>query len=185
MEHSRVAPAWFNKELQRLNPDLRMEWGRERLGVERWIILRRIASSLYGKLLAEFEEGGQERFVEQTLTDDNGQPCGTRRYDLCPEWAVAHIVEDKGFDIDDPRGYREPDNRDIQAIYRWLHEFKNVEEQMRAMNEEHERAEAKKKEERVGILAREIVSSRGTWEDPDPFIFDGRKAMPGTEIGAK
>lgn len=182
MEFSRRPILWFDQELKLISPDLRLVWGRERTGVELWVIERQIPPEMHAMLLADFSAGnpGEDRYFDQIMTGDNGEAVGIRHFDRVPEWAVAHIVYNRHLDMDDPNAYREPDQRDLDAIRHWIFDYKNIEEQLRAVRAEQEQAKAANRQERVECLARDIVNSRSLFEDPPFFIIDKRKALEGT-----
>jgi len=173
---SRVLVQGFERELQRIHPDLRVVWGAQEYGVDRWVIQRQIPADVHAQCLEEFESlfPGEDRYFDQSLTDDNGDVRGTRRFDRVPSWALVHIVEDREHDIDSPLGYRLPDNRDIQTIWHWLHDYRNIEEQLRVMRDERAKFQEKNRQERVECLARDIRDSRSVWEDPSPVYIDTR-----------
>ncbi len=182
VQHSAQAPNWFKKALKEISSDLRVIWGRESVGIERWIIQRQIPPQIHGKLIRDWERDnpGKERIFTQQLTDDNGNITDTRAFDFCPEWAMVHVVENKDYELEDERGYREPDRRDIESIQHWMFDFEGPEQQIRAMREERERAKLKFQQERVGHIAREIVNSAEIWETK--FIDSPAKVMKGTEL---
>jgi len=132
-QRSPASFSWFTKELRLISPDLRLVWGAEDHGLELWVIQRRIPPDIHAVCLADFHRSnpGLDRYFDQQLTDDRGTIIGSRHFDRVPEWALGHIVCDREFDYDDPRAYREPAAYDLQAIRRWLFEYKNVEEQIR------------------------------------------------------
>jgi len=174
----------FNRQLQAIHSDLRCIWGEEEYGICRWVIQRKLPKDIHGQRLEEFQRmyPGEDRIIDQQTTDDSGKVIKHRKLDLVNEWVLAHIVKDSFYDLDDDRGYRLPDQRDTSAIWNWLHEFKNIGEQMRAMREEQAKVDAKNKEDRVQCLAEDIRDSRSLWEDPELMYVNKNEAMAGTEI---
>lgn len=175
---------WFVAELAAIHPDLRLRWGAESHGIELWVVERKLPDDVYASCLEDFAAlyPGEDRWFDQQLMDDHGNVIGMRRFDRCPQWALGHIVQNPDYDVDDPRAYREPAAYDLAKIREWLFEYRNTEDQIREMRDAKDARDRKLKEERVGILARDIVSSRSTWGD-EPLYDIGRKpAMEGTEL---
>ena len=173
-------PQWFVRELAQIHSDLRLVWGRESHGVALWVIERRIPPDIHAHCLEEFEGHGETRYFDQKLTDGDGNVVGSRHFDRVPEWAIGHIIADREYDLEDPRAYREPAARDLASVRRWLFEYKNMEEQIRAMRNEREVREAKKKQEKIDFLKDGIQNER-LWGAE--FVDVGRKKpMKGTRI---
>lgn len=89
---------WFVRELKKIDPDLRVEWGYNRYLKHQWAIERKIPPERYFLQHASLLESDGPRFVEQPIFDsnqpifdDNGEfisyrQVGTRTYDLAPEY---------------------------------------------------------------------------------------------------
>ena len=174
----------FKRQIQAMLHDFRIVWGEKSYGVCRWVVERRLPDAVHGQCLREFAEfyPGQERYVDQQLTNDAGEITGTRRVDLVSEWVHVHTIQDVFYDLDDPRGYRLPDQRDIGILWNYLHEFRNMEEQMKAVRDEQEAAATANRKERVACLAQDIKDSRSIWELPEPMYVSTTDALPGTEL---
>ena len=181
--HRRVVE-FFDRQIRNLCPDLRVIWGEKSYGVCRWVVERHLPHEIHQQALRAFEREypGEDRFVDQQMTNDAGEVTGIRHIDLVSEWVHVHTVEDKVYDLDSPLGYRLPDSRDIQMLHQYLHEFKNMAEQMRAVRKEQAQADAKHQQERNECLARDIVSSRSIWELPPHLDLGKVEAMEGTEV---
>lgn len=186
-EPSRASIRGFTRELALIDPhNLRVVWGEKSYGICRWVIERKLPAWLHHRMLEEFSttHPGEDRYFDQKRTDEQGDVIQTTHHDNVAEWALGHVVEHPDFtDLFDDRGYREPDSRDLMAIKRWLFEFASVEEQMRVMKDEHAKQEQQKKDERVGVLAEDIVKSRRIFGDEESYDMGRRPAMEGTEIG--
>lgn len=183
-EPPKTVVQFFERQLRNLSPDFRIVWGEKPYGVCRWVVERHLPTDIHQQALRafEYECPGEDRFIDQQTTNDNGDIAGIRHIDLVSEWVHVHTVEDNRYDLDSPLGYRMPDGRDIQALWNYLHEFKDMAEQMRAVREEHRLADAKNEQERNGALARDIVSSRSLWELPEHLDLGKVGAMKGTEL---
>jgi hypothetical protein len=125
---------------------------------------------------------GEDRYFDQQLTNDHGQVIGTRRFDRVPEWALGHIIQNREFDVDDPRAYREPAAYDLMKIREWLFEYRSTEEQMRDIRETKRKRKEALEHERVDVLARDIRDSKIIWGDTADVDMGRRPAMEGTEI---
>lgn len=171
-EPSSDVTRFFRQQLNAIHSELRCIWGEKDYGVDRWVVQRKLPPEVHAHCLEEFHQlfPGEERFIDQQLVNDNGVVVSVRRCDRVAEWVLVHIVEDRTFEIDDPRGYRPPDQRDIATIWNWLHEFRDITEQMKAMKEEEAARDQKHQQERVRCLAEDIRDSRAIFEDPP--IFD-------------
>ena len=92
----------FVRELRRIDPDLRVEWGYGRYLKNDWVIERKIPAERYFAMYSSVLSGEGPRFVEQPIfdtnlpeLDDQGdivsyKQVGTRTYDLAPryEWVT-------------------------------------------------------------------------------------------------
>ncbi len=180
---------WFRRELKIIgmdaNADLRAVRDRGRLGVDLWVVERKLPEATHQDCIEYLRSQGVERFVDQVLTDENGSELGRRQMDLAPEWAVVHIcrvsdIAGEKIDHDDPRSYREPNAQDLMSIRRWLFEFKNVAEQMRTWRREFAEREAAKKKDATLSFDKDLKSShlfrQLEFKDASKII------MPGTEV---
>ena len=167
-EPSRAVVRSFELQLRAMLSDFRVAWGEKPYGICRWVVERRLPAEIHGQCLEEFSQmhPGESRFVDQQMTGDQGQIVGTRHIDLVSEWVHVHTVQDTFYDLDDDRGYRPPDQRDIGILWNYLHEFRNMAEQMKAVREEQQKAKDANRKERVACLAQDIKDSRSVWEDP-------------------
>ncbi len=165
----------FNRQLKAINSQLRCIWGEPDYGICRWVVQRELPADIHGKCLEEFGElfPGEHRFINQKMTNDEGKVIGERRVDQVNPWVLVHVVADKFYDLDDERGYCVPRETDISAIWNWLHEFKNISEQMRAFKNAEQKRDEKNQADRVRCLAEDISTSRSVWEDPEP-IYVGK-----------
>ena len=172
----------FVRQMRNLCPDFRIAWGEKSYGICRWVIERKLPPEIHRRALDDFAAmfPGEDRFIDQQMTDDNGDGMGHRRIDLVPEWCYVHAVEDNNFDLDSPLGYRLPDSRDIQVLWNYLHEFRDMAEQMRAVREEQAAADEAQRAERVGALAYDIRHARELWELPEHLDLGKVEAMEGT-----
>ena len=179
--------AGFNRQLKVIGEakhrQLRCIWGERDLGVERWVIQCHLPDDIHGQCLQDFETFHEDRFVEKDIVSPAGQVVGHFRFDQVNPWALIHVVQDSFYDMDDPRGYRLPDERDTGVIWNWMHEFDTVAQQMRAVRDENRKADEAHERERVACLARDIKDSRSLWEDPELMYVTTKEAMAGTEIG--
>ncbi len=183
-EPSPVVVSGFARQIRDLCPDFRIVWGEKNYGICRWVIERKLPPEIHRRALDDFSAmfPGEDRFIDQQMTDDDGANVGKRRIDLVPEWCYVHAVEDNRFDLDDPAGYRLPDSRDIKVLWNYLHEFKNMAEQMRAVREEQRLVDEAHQRERVECLARDIKNSNAIWDNPEPIYVNSKNALIGTEI---
>lgn len=117
----RKPPDWFVQELTLISSDLRIIWGRESYGVELWVIERQLPPFAHAMHLEHLARSGQERYVHQKLTNEDGDVIGFRKFDRAPEWRHAHYVAVPGKDLDLPESYREPDQRDLDVIREWIY----------------------------------------------------------------
>lgn len=93
---------WFVKELELIDPNLRVIFGYERYLMKNWVIECRIDPAMYAKRYFTLLTSGQPRFIEQPIFDE-GKPIydpydplqetpigheqvGVRKFDLAPEW---------------------------------------------------------------------------------------------------
>lgn len=100
----------FVRDLQKIDPDLRVSWAFERYFMNRWVIERKLQPERYWSIYASLLESGEPRYVDQPIFDTD-QPIydgygqvtghkiiGYRKYDLAPdhEWVMFadHLGED-------------------------------------------------------------------------------------------
>lgn len=155
---------WFESELKRISPDLRLNWGRENYGWNCWVVERRVPNGEWRRIYEDAINQKQQRFVQQKLSDGT-----SRYYDTMPEWIGVHFVKTPD------NQYRSPDGRDLAAIRRWLFEFRSIDEQNRHDKERRDEIERKAEETRLDRIAYETANNRH-WIDPisgqdesDPF----------------
>lgn len=137
------------RELRKIDPDLRIEWGYNRYFKSEWVIERKIPPERYFLIYASLLESDLPRFVEQPIfdtgqpifDDETGEPLGfrqvgTRRYDLAPEyeWVRFTPVLDMNVVLDMKRAYAWERNHTISRL-----KFEKEQE------EAAKKAEAKKK----------------------------------------
>ena len=183
-EPSRAPLQPFLRQLQCMLHDFRVQWGEKNYGICRWVIERRLPDVMHRQCLLDFARlyPGEARFVDQQLTNDAGEIIGMRQVDLVSPWVHVHTVQDSFYDLDDPRGYRLPDQRDISSMWNYLHEFRNIEEQMRVIRAEQEAKKQANQKERVACLADDIKHSKSLWEIPENMYINKTEALPGTEF---
>lgn len=181
--------SWFKRELKIIgtdaNAELRVVRDYGRLGVNLWVVERKLPPSAHQDCIEYLRSTGTPRFVDQTLTDENGSELGRRELDLAPEWAIAHIccvrdIAGETIDYDDPRAFREPNSQDLAAIRRWLFEFKSIAEQLRVFRAEFEERESAKKRDGMLSFVKDVKSSH-VLRDLN-FNDAPRIIMPGTEV---
>jgi len=179
--HSLVAS--FERELKLVDENCRVVWGEMDYGIHRWVIQRHLAPDIYAECLRNFQEmhPGESRYFDQKRTDDNGKVIFTTRFDRIGEWSLERIIEDTRFDIDDDRGYRLPDRRDLIDIQRRLKDVRTQERKIRDMVQEENRARDALKRQRVEFLTKEIKNGKTLWGD-EVVDLGRRPAMEGTEI---
>jgi len=96
---------FFVRELRKIDPDLRVQWGYSRYLTQKCVIERRIPPERYFLIYESLLSGDGPRFVEQPIFDTN-QPVydeqgqfisyrqvGSRQYDLAPEYEWVRFEE--------------------------------------------------------------------------------------------
>lgn len=102
---------WFVRELELIDPTLRVVFGYERYLMKNWVIEAHIAPDRYAKLYASFLASGEPRFIDQPIYDHDfpiydsadpddpdppivGYECvGYRKFDLAPEWEWRKTIQ--------------------------------------------------------------------------------------------
>lgn len=175
----RTPPKWFVDELKLISPDLRIIWGRESFGCHLWLIQHKQPDDIYGKLLEEFEREHKERFIDQTLVNDDGDKIGERLRDVFPQWMTIHFVENPGTNRDLPESYREPDRRDIQVMQEWN---RNATEKFREMRDAITRDKEKQQQETEYGRKHAIKAAKARWRGDVFCDIDKDKILEGTEV---
>lgn len=152
------------RELKILMPngDLRLVRDPHRLGLDLWVIERRIPPEEHQRGLEQLRQAGEERFHPLAVPD-----IGLVQYDCAPEWHMVHICKASTcrhvppqFSVHDPQCYREPNATDIAVLRQWLFEFRNAEESIRELQRETAvKQEAAKAALNLGIR-KDIKSSK-------------------------
>lgn len=159
---------WFQRELDAMMPnrELRLVRDPHRLGLDLWCVERKVPGDVHAAEVEALRRMGEERFhsaVSETL--------GMVRYDLAPEWRIVHICKSETcqhtppqFSQHDPECQRDPNQRDLQSISRWLYEFRNFEQSLESIKREsREKTEAMERNE-TEAYAKAIKSA--------PFMTD-------------
>lgn len=176
---------WFRRELKIIGTDagaeLQVVRDPGRLGVNLWVVERKLPASAHQDCIEYLRSQGVERFVDQTLVDEHGSEIGRRQMDLAPEWAVVHTCRaGVEFDDDDPRTFREPNASDLASIRKWLFEYRSAAEQIRIWRAEQQEREDTKKRLGMEAFVKDVKSSHVlrdlTFKDAPNII------MPGTEV---
>lgn len=170
---------WFVRDLKLIGEDFRVSWGQERYGVQLWVIERHVPADMYGRIYA-----GQrgERYIDQKLTDADGQISGGRRYDMMPEWEWVMFARERD------GSFRPLDQRTLYEVKVWLKEYTRVEDQLSAERAAFLARELAKDELRRDRQGRAIMSNPANRTEGDRIIWETpysgqpERVMPGTEI---
>lgn len=167
---------WFRRELDCMLPDgsLRLVRDPHRLGLDLWVVERRVPAKEHATMLEMLRANAWERYMPLFIDGVQIQ------YDTAPEWKVVHICKTTRcehqpvqFSVHDPECYREPNAADIASLRRWLFEFRNFEESAKALQrEEKERKAALDKEENL-IIRKDLKSSKKFRQLRYSFAGDG------------
>jgi hypothetical protein len=165
----RPAPdKFYESELKRIDPDLRLVWGYDRYLQNRWVVERKIPYDRYAAMYHTSIDTGEERFIDQPVFDDDkpiydeagevigSEQVGTRKFDLRPEWECVLIVEN------DEGEYRPMDMHaviEVKRAYAW-DRFTSLEKLKLEGDAEREGKENKLKEERIDAAMDEFKSHR-------------------------
>lgn len=150
---SPTADPFFVRELRKIDPNLRVEWGYERYLNSAWAIERRLSPEEYFTKYGSVVENDLNRYVWQPIFDVNqyeydpetGEPIaykqiGVRKFDLAPEWEWVGT-----FDVLDARALTE-----IKRAYAWnrnhLESRKRFEQEQR---EAEDRTNQQQKNKRI------------------------------------
>jgi hypothetical protein len=101
----RDAPVWFQKLLKRFDPCLRIRWGMDQaVPFPGWIIERKIPDYMRDRVSERVERSSlrnkmpghwiNERYADQTIVDEHGNPIYRRLYDMMPEWFEVYRLKD-------------------------------------------------------------------------------------------
>ncbi len=93
----RDPPSWFVKVLKQFDPCLRIRWGMDQaVPFPGWIIERKIPDYMRARVTEAVERQGlkskrpghwvNERYADQVIVDEHGNPIYRRLYDMMPEW---------------------------------------------------------------------------------------------------
>lgn len=120
---------WFQQELDGLMPngDLRLVRDPHRLGLDLWVIERKVPGQEHLDGLEQLRLAGEPRYVPLDIPG-----IGLVQYDCAPEWHTVHICKSKTcdhmppqFSVHDHACYREPNMNDVAILRRWLYEFRD------------------------------------------------------------
>lgn len=100
----REAPVWFQKLLKRFDPCLRIRWGMDQaVPFPGWIIERKVPDYMRARVTENVERRAlksripghwiNERYAEQTIVDEHGNPIYRRLYDMMPEWHEVYRLK--------------------------------------------------------------------------------------------
>lgn len=149
---SPIPERWFVKELELIDPSLRVVFGYERYLMNNWVIEARLTPEEYARRYFSFLTSGEPRFIEQPvfdtskpLYDEEGneigyEQVGVRDFDLAPEWEWRKTIQNPD------RSFKPLGMDDILALkkeYAWNRNHAYS----RAKFEEQERLEDEKKEQ--------------------------------------
>jgi len=168
---------WFRSELRNLMPngDLRLVREPHRLGVDLWVVERRVSAKEHAERLECLRVDKMPRYYPLFIAG-----IGDIQYDIAPEWAIAHVCKSEScghqppqFSVHDPQCYREPNSADIAALRRWLFEFRDFQHCVETLQRERrERQEKLDKEENL-IIRKDIKSSKKFRQLRYSFAGDG------------
>ncbi len=101
------APSWFVKVLKQFDPCLRIRWGMDQaVPFPGWIIERKIPDYMRARVSEKVERQAlqakgkmpghwiNERYADQTIVDEHGNPIYRRLYDMMPEWHEVYRLMD-------------------------------------------------------------------------------------------
>jgi hypothetical protein len=154
---------WFREELKSIAPngELRLVRDPHRLGLDLWVIERRLPPSEHADMLESLRLCGEARFVDVIAAG-----IGPVKYDVAPGWAIGHVCRAKScrhqppqFSDHDPECYREPNHEDLAAIRRWLYEFRDFQHSMEVLRQEAKERKEKEKQWFSDFMAKELKSS--------------------------
>lgn len=151
---------WFIKELELIDPDLRVVFGYERYLMKNWVVERRIPPARYARMYFSLLTADAPRFIERPifdrskpLYDEDGnevgfEQIGIQNYDLAPEWEWIKTIQlpDGSFK---PLGM--DDILDLKRQYAWNrnHAYSRAkfEEEERLKDEQKEKEQKAKRVE--------------------------------------
>lgn len=177
---------WFKAELKAIMPngELRLVRDPRRLGLDLWVIERKIPASEHQAGLEQLRLAGEERYIPLDLPG-----VGLIQYDCAPEWHMVHICKSDTCDHIPPQFcthlpecYREPNAADLMSIRRWLFEFRNFEHQQAVMRQEEKTKNEQLDEEFNFGLRKDLKSShvlRGLeFGDAPKKVMEGTILIP-------
>jgi hypothetical protein len=179
-----MTPALFRVELVNLMPngDLRLVRDPRRLGLDLWVVERKVPAREHAEGLEQIRLAGESRYVEVDMPD-----IGLFRYDCAPEWIIVHVCKTETCDHQPPQFsrhesscVREPDQRDVKALKDYLYEFRNFEHSREVLlREKQERKDALDKEF-SDYMQKELKASH----EFKQLVFSAPnvKALEGTDV---
>ncbi len=103
----RDPPSWFVKVLKQFDPCLRICWGMDQaVPFPGWIIERKIPDYMRARVSESVERQSlaskgkmpghwiNERYSDQVIVDEHGNPIYRRLYDMMPEWHEVYRLMD-------------------------------------------------------------------------------------------
>lgn len=126
--------SWFVKELELIDPNLRVVFGYERYLMNNWVVECHIPPDVYAKRYFAFLTSGEPRYIDQPIFDhdrpiyestdpDDPDPpvvgyeqVGWRKFDMAPDWEWRKTIQN-------PDGSFKPlgmdDILDLKREYAW------------------------------------------------------------------
>ena len=144
------------------NGDLRVARDPHRLGINLWVIERKVPAAEHAAGLEQLRLNGYDRYIHCT-----GEDGVSWHYDCAPEWVIAsicrteHCTHDPAqFSAHDPECHREPDMKDIAELRQWLYEFRDFEHSRQVLTQEARDHKQQVEADATKTLAKEIKSSK-------------------------
>lgn len=179
---------FYQSELQKIDPALRLSWGYVRYLKKRWVVERRMSPGRYHDCYASLLKDGGPRFVMQPIFDDSRpiydeegevidvEKVGERKYDLAPEWECVMFVENED------GSFRQPDSRlllNLRRAYAWERNHSLSRLKLEKMNEEAEKEKAQREKHHETV----VESVEQAWREHGKISQGGQPVtvLAGTE----
>ena len=125
------------------------------------MIERRLPPSEHAEALECLRLSGQKRYYDLFVPS-----IGMIHYDIAAQWSIVHVCKTVScthvppqMSDHDPTCAREPDQRDIASLHRWLYEFRDFEDSRKGLERERLAQEQKVKQNFTSQISKELKSS--------------------------